>query len=220
MAIIECTNPHAGSEQGYDPNSFSCGMDLHAIHSELAHEVTYEGCVLSTGEHNWYDDSDFYAMVWDEATESVKKVTYATTRGWTYHNGAKVDASPEVRAKAEAWEGQRLIKIFVEEIKDEKLKALKELEPGVEVKSLTTRGKNKGVVGHVMRVIKSSYGPGYVVGVQVEGEDKPRWIDTERVERTDFPADERELHVALALTDEEHAWVARKAHHRAISNLS
>lgn len=218
MAIVECINPNAGD--GYNPNQWSADENLHKVHAELAHVTSYEGCVLSTGEHNYYDDSDFYAMVWDEPTQSVKKVIYATTRGWTYHNGAKVDATEENRAKAEAYEGQRLVQIFTDEIKAEKLAALKELKPGAEVKSLTTRGKNKGIVGHVVKVIKSSYGPGDVAGVQVEGEDKLRWLDTERVERTDFPADERELHVALALTDDEHDWVARKAHHRAISNLS
>lgn len=63
-------------------------------------DVTYEGAVLRTGEHNWYDDSDFFADVWDDATNAVKRITYATTRGWTYANGANVDATPEVRAKA------------------------------------------------------------------------------------------------------------------------
>jgi hypothetical protein len=66
-------------------------------------EVTYVGAVLRTGEHNGYDDSDFYADVWDDATNAVKRVTYATTRGWTYANGAHADATPDVRAKAAAY---------------------------------------------------------------------------------------------------------------------
>jgi len=64
------------------------------------HETSYEGAVLSTGEVNGYDDSDFFATVWDEASGSIKRVEYATTRGWTYLNGAAVDATPEVREKA------------------------------------------------------------------------------------------------------------------------
>lgn len=64
------------------------------------HEISYEGCVLETREQNGYDDSDFYAIVWDEASESVTHVTYATTRGWTYLNGASVDATDENQAKA------------------------------------------------------------------------------------------------------------------------
>lgn len=220
MAIIECTNPHAGSDQGYDPNRYSADKDLHQLHAELAHEISYEGMVLRLGEHNWYDDSDFYALVWDEATQSVKKVEYATTRGWTYHNGAKVDASDEIRAKAVAWEAKRLFTLYAEQLQADKLKALKELETGVEVKSLTTRGKNKGVVGYVQRVMKSSYGPGYVAGVQVEGEDKLRWIDTERLERTDFPADEEALAIALIPTVEESASLVRKARYNAHAHLS
>ena len=43
------------------------GYDVHGYH-----EVSYEGAVLSTGEVNGYDDSDFYAVVWDEASGSIK----------------------------------------------------------------------------------------------------------------------------------------------------
>ena len=63
-------------------------------------KVTYEGCVFETRERNFYDDSDFYAVVWDEASQDVIEVEYATTRGWTYDNHADVDATPEVCKKA------------------------------------------------------------------------------------------------------------------------
>lgn len=43
-------------------------------------KVTYEGCVFETRERNFYDDSDFYAVVWDEASQDVIEVEYATTR--------------------------------------------------------------------------------------------------------------------------------------------
>lgn len=65
-------------------------------------ETTYIGCVVSLREMNGYDDSDFFAMVWDEAKGEFREVMYATTRGWTYPNSAKVDASPEVKEKYEA----------------------------------------------------------------------------------------------------------------------
>jgi hypothetical protein len=61
---------------------------------------SYVGCVLMTYERNGYDDSDFYAVVYDEATDSLKHVEYATTRGYTYDCGATVDATDEVKAKA------------------------------------------------------------------------------------------------------------------------
>lgn len=64
---------------------------------------TYIGAVLDTYERNGYDDSDFLAIVWDEAEQCVKDVEYATTRGWTYLNSAAVDATDEVKAKAAAY---------------------------------------------------------------------------------------------------------------------
>lgn len=63
-------------------------------------DQTYKGAVLMTYERNGYDDSDFFAIVYDEATDSLKHVEYASTRGWTYMDGAKVDATDEVKAKA------------------------------------------------------------------------------------------------------------------------
>lgn len=71
--------------------------------SKVTWDVTYEGCVLQIFERNGYDDSDFYAIVWDETDQCTKDVCYATTRGWTYANGAEVDATPEVLAAAQAW---------------------------------------------------------------------------------------------------------------------
>lgn len=66
-------------------------------------ETTWVGCVVSLGEHNHYDDSDFFAMVWDDSAGMLREVEYATTRGWSYPNGASVDATPEVLSKVEAW---------------------------------------------------------------------------------------------------------------------
>lgn len=61
------------------------------------YESTYEGCVLALRELNGYDDSDFVAVCWDETEGRVVNVTYATTRSWTYMNGATVDAPDELR---------------------------------------------------------------------------------------------------------------------------
>jgi hypothetical protein len=63
-------------------------------------DQSYVGCVLMTYERNGYDDSDFYAVVYDEATDSINHVEYASTRGWTYMDGATVDATEDVKAKA------------------------------------------------------------------------------------------------------------------------
>ncbi len=67
---------------------------------------SHEGTVLATGEHNYYDDSDFYAIVWDAAEGRPQEIEYATTRGWTYANSATVDATPEVRAAYDAYRAE------------------------------------------------------------------------------------------------------------------
>ena len=67
-----------------------------------AREETYHGCVLCTREQSLGGDLDFYAVVWDEESQSIKSICYATERAYTYDNYAKVDATPEVLAKARA----------------------------------------------------------------------------------------------------------------------
>ena len=59
---------------------------------------SHHGLVLGRFERNGYDDSDFYAIVWDPATSAPKSIEYATTRAWTYPCSATVDATPEVQA--------------------------------------------------------------------------------------------------------------------------
>ena len=63
-------------------------------------ETKFRGAVLTTREENWHDDSDFYALVWDDEARKISKVYYATTRAWTYRNGAVADATDEVVEKA------------------------------------------------------------------------------------------------------------------------
>jgi hypothetical protein len=63
---------------------------------------THKGIVLYTYERNGYDDSDFYAVVWNEEKNEPESVEYASTRGWCYPNYAKEDTTPEILAKYEA----------------------------------------------------------------------------------------------------------------------
>jgi len=65
-------------------------------------ELSYEGAVLATRERNGYHDSDFYAIVWDEAEGRLTSVLYDTTRGAS-GGSATVDATEEVIEKARAW---------------------------------------------------------------------------------------------------------------------
>jgi hypothetical protein len=98
--------PHRGkvtpekTPECVDRIDYSCDECRHF--DPLYMETTYVGCVLQTYEQNGYDDSDFCAIVWDEESQAIKHITYASTRGWTYPNGASVDATPEVIEKAKA----------------------------------------------------------------------------------------------------------------------
>jgi hypothetical protein len=69
------------------------------------HIEEYAGRVLGTWEANGYHDSDFYALVWDG--EGLTSIEYATTRGWTYHNGATADATDEVKDLAREYLADR-----------------------------------------------------------------------------------------------------------------
>lgn len=61
---------------------------------------TYRGRVVREWERNGYDDSDFLAeVITDVDTLETKSVCWGTTRGWTYFNGCKVDASDELRRR-------------------------------------------------------------------------------------------------------------------------
>lgn len=159
-----------------------CGGSLTACTNPVA---TYVGSVLHTYERNGWDDSDWFAIVWDAESGTIRHVGYASTSSWTYHNGADVDATPEVLALAE----QALLVKLTEQARVDATK------PAVRrrVRSLTTRGKNVGVEGVVrwMGEQRSRYGSwsyGERVGVKVEGEEKLRYLDADRVEVLDPPA--------------------------------
>lgn len=65
------------------------------------------GLVLDAdGERNGYDDSDFYATVWNPEKGAPEQIVFATTRGWTYPNHAEADATPEVVAAFKAWRAE------------------------------------------------------------------------------------------------------------------
>lgn len=108
------TKVHAVEHQGDCPHHTGdrgCGVTIDERRKELTPECvpatcrlgylieSHRGMVVSLRERNGYDDSDFYAKVWDRATGQVSEVCYASTRGWTYLNGAKEDLSPEDAAE-------------------------------------------------------------------------------------------------------------------------
>ena len=66
--------------------------------------VSWLGLVLEAHlEHNYYDDSDFYALVWDPVACQPQEVQTGTTRFAGPYDRDEVDATPEVRAAYEDW---------------------------------------------------------------------------------------------------------------------
>lgn len=92
---ISDTDGAAAIEAG-DP-SVKAVADYPGYPGTLYLRTEYVGRVLGTWERNGYDDSDFFATVMED-DGSIRQVEYASTRGWTYANGASVDATPEVQA--------------------------------------------------------------------------------------------------------------------------
>jgi ribosomal protein S12 len=116
-------------------------------------ETSYVGRVVSLRERNGYDDSDFYATVWDDTTDSPKEIEYASTRGWTYPNGATVDAPEEIKAKYAAWKRQKAIEATLRDNR-EKAATVAENKPCKVVKG---RKIARGLVVNVLRVMPSQF---------------------------------------------------------------
>jgi hypothetical protein len=80
----------------------------------------YRGCVLADRERNGYDDSDFYAVVWDEARQCVTSIEIGSTRYGGGDRSWPVDATPEVKTKARVWWAKTYADLAVERAKQPK----------------------------------------------------------------------------------------------------
>lgn len=117
-------------------------------HAEIIEtKETYVGRVLETYEENGYNDSDFYAIVWDDETESILHKQFATTRFYSNGYGAKIDATPEIIEKATAERKARFLKSAIEA--DEE--TAKTVAKGKMVEINRGR-KNRGIIGEVFWV--------------------------------------------------------------------
>tara|TARA_B100001057_G_scaffold279643_1_gene280006 strand:- start:426 stop:1046 length:621 start_codon:yes stop_codon:yes gene_type:complete len=117
-------------------------------HAEIIEtKETYVGRVLETYEENGYNDSDFYAIVWDDETESILHKQFATTRFYSNGYGAKIDATPEIIEKATAERKTRFLKSAIE--KD--AETAKTVAKGKMVEINRGR-KNRGIIGEVFWV--------------------------------------------------------------------
>jgi hypothetical protein len=128
---------------------FTCTERIPGTGECLTRDVTYEGAVIATYERNMSDDSDFYAIVWDEESQRIKTEMFATTRSWTYHNAATVDATPEILAKVHAY--------LVEKFTHNSIARWSEPSKGKRVKSLVRKGKAKGITGVIEAIEASRY---------------------------------------------------------------
>jgi hypothetical protein len=117
-------------------------------HAEIIEtKESYVGRVLETYEENGYNDSDFYAVVWDDETNSLIHKQFATTRFYSNGYGAKIDATPEIIEKATAERKTRFLKSAIE--KDEE--TAKTVAKGKMVEINRGR-KNRGIIGEVFWV--------------------------------------------------------------------
>jgi len=108
---------------------------------------TYTERVLEVYEDNGYNDSDFYAVVWDDEQNCLLHKQYATTRFYSEGYGAKVDATPEIIEKAKAEKEKYFLKFAIES----DIENAKSIKIGKRVE--VTRGrKNRGVIGEVFWV--------------------------------------------------------------------
>lgn len=75
-------------------------------------DIAFADATLGLFQHNWHDDSDFHALVWDG--KQLTDVMYSTTRCWTYAHTATVDATAKVKTQAVAWLFKRDIAAWTE----------------------------------------------------------------------------------------------------------
>ena len=109
----------------------------------------YRGQVVGLRERNGYDDSDFFAIVFDG--EEAREIMYATTRGWTYPAGASIDASDELMEKYREYKREKA-RQWQEHIRAEKAKIPYEGKTVQFKRSATKRQKyqyKKGDTGKV-----------------------------------------------------------------------
>ncbi len=117
-------------------------------HAEIIEtKETYVGRVLETYEENGYNDSDFYAIVWDDETNSLIHKQFATTRFYSNGYGATIDATPEIIEKATAERKNLFLKSAIEA--DEE--TAKTVAKGKMVEINRGR-KNRGIIGEVFWV--------------------------------------------------------------------
>lgn len=85
-----------------NPENIKVVSDYPGAKGPLYMKTSFVGCVVNLREMNGYDDSDFYATVWDADQQRFREIEYGTTRFWTYPNHANIDGTPEVMERYKA----------------------------------------------------------------------------------------------------------------------
>lgn len=149
-------------------------------------DVRYEGCVIGTYEHNGYEDSDFYAICWDDKKQAVVDVEYDTTRcgGGGY---AEIDATDEVLQKVYRYYRKLGRSLFDNRTNIEQAKAFGKGDTVVVIRG---RKIPKGTVGKVFWIgdcyNQFSYRTEKRVGIEVDGQRM--FLPAEYVERDNWQA--------------------------------
>lgn len=143
-----------------------------AIHSNIYGDtgICYKGCVIDMFEHNGRDDSDFYAVCWDEKEGKVVTVEYDTTRCGG-GGVAEIDATDDVLAKVYRYYKAKAKQAFDSYVNEDLAKAISK---GDEVEVVRGRKVAKGSVGKVFWIgtcyNQFSYRTEERVGLIINGE--------------------------------------------------
>jgi len=169
--VAECPHRNAGSYEAETTIYPDCPPECR--HKDpLYMKTSHVGQVISLRERNGYDDSDYYALVWNAEKGAPEEIEYASTRGWTYPNGAAVDATPEVLAAYEAYQAKRRAEWEAARAAEEAKKPTK----GKRVKVVRGRKVPQGTIGQVFwygEVAKRyGYGTEHRVGIVKDNGEK------------------------------------------------
>ena len=168
------------------------------------HEDSYVGTTLIEREENYADDSDFYALCWDEEKQAVIRVDYATTR-FAGGGNATVDATLEAILKAEDWV-EKQFKVLLQK-RNERDSVVPLV--GRQVKVVRGRKVPIGTEGRVFYYKQHSYGYG-------RSWEKEFRVGIETADGTKYFTAAKNVEVLNPLsyiqTDEELSLLAKKYH--------
>ena len=205
MAIVRCTR----RKDVRDDERIVSECDRF---EDTVHAVSYEGATLSTRERNGYHDSDFYATVYDADANEVRSIEYATTRGWTYHNSATVDADEATVELAVAAQ-EAVIRETTAEVMAIESRAIARDARVEFIRAFNGKKQakvEKGATGRVFWHGDNRYGYGKRAGVKLDDGEKV-FVADDILARTGaaVDADELEARVARKLANLRHQFTAQ-----------